>query len=89
MTVNRRELLRAAAVTTGALAGCQTPLHQRQGASGRQLPSDLDVLHIQSGDEHVVPAETADTPQLIQWEADGMLTIESGGEITVKETSTV
>lgn len=91
MPLERRELVAisgAAGVT--ALAGCYLLREATRdgifdGDSERDIPSGLDVLHIRSGDDHVI-ADTDDPSYgMIRWEDGGRLTIEAGGSLGMED----
>lgn len=90
MPLDRRELL-AVSGTAGVatLAGCYALWDASRErlldeGSGREIPSELDVLRIRSGSEHVV-ADDDVAYQLIRWEEGGRLTFEPGGSLRLED----
>lgn len=90
MPLERRELLAISGVAGAtALAGCYLLRDSGDeildnGPQG-EFPSDLDVLHIRSGNEHVIAAGDDPSYGMIRWEDGGRLTIESGGSLGLED----
>lgn len=90
MPLERRELVAISGVAgVTALAGCYLLRDSRDdifddGSRG-EFPSDLDVLHIRSGDEHVIAAGDDATYGMVRWEDGGRLTIEQGGALELED----
>lgn len=87
MSLTRRKvILISGAVGGGVLAGGYI-LSGRPGGdeSQRQLPADLEELHIASDTEHLISAGDNESYQIIRWENQGTLVIESGGSLSMRD----
>ena len=93
MPLERRELVAISGAAGGtALAGCYLLREAtRDGVfdedADRTIPPDLDVLHVRSGDEHVIAATDDASYGMIRWEDGGRLTIEPGGSLGLEDIS--